>query len=324
MATQLEQSEHTLVELANRSQDSMLQDVLLKAAENEILGDMKYKAANGGQIHKESTFENLPAATFGGLGGFWPSVKASARQLEEKCFHTSQFSVVPVDIGRASGNWKAYRKSEDDAVVEGIMQSIADKIIYGDGLTDPMQPLGLRYRLNALSMSNVLGAGGTSGGLTSIYVIKQDPRAFFGIYSKGQEAGMQVEDQGIQTEFDGTSRRRVYQTQYTWDMGFMIRDPRVVWRIANIPVPASDMDESAFAKWNHLLIRILNTVPGRNAGMMRIYMNSDLLTQLDIMHLTKGNAYYTPASPDGQIPAAFRGIPLRRTDAILSTETQIT
>lgn len=247
MATLQDQTDHTLIELANRMGDKkQYGDVLLKAAENELLGDMRFKPANGGQIHRESTFESLPAATWGSLGGFWPTVKASARQVEERVFHTGQYSVVPKDVAKASGNPAAYRRDEDMAVVEGITQDIAEKVIYGEGHLDPFEPLGLRYRLNDLSMDNVLGAGGTSAsdGLTSIYVIKQEPRAFFGVYSNGQTAGIQVEDHGEQTEVDTSTgnRRQVYQSKYDWDLGFMIRDPRVVWRICNIPVPDSDLD----------------------------------------------------------------------------------
>lgn len=72
------------------------------------------------------------------------------------------------------------------------------------------------------------------------------------------------------------------------------------------------------------MIRIINTVPGRNAGQMRIYLNADLMTQLDIMRFTQGNMNYNPASPDGKKPADFRGVPLRRMDSILSAEDEIT
>ncbi len=324
MATFSDALDHSLVELANRMQDKRLQDILLKASEQEILGDMRFKEANGGVTHRESTFENLPQGEFGPLGGFYGSGKATARQVEEQCSHMKLYSNVPVDIAKASGNPAAYRKKEDDAVVEGLTEQAAEMLFYGDRTTNVFEPLGLANRLNALSLDNVLGAGGDgdSDGLTSIWVIKQDPRAFFGIYRQGMPAGLNTRDLGEQTQLDTDSgkERQIYKSLYEWEMGFMVRDPRVVYRIANVPVPTSDLDETAFAKWNHLLVRILNTVPKRNSGQMRIYCNADVLTQLDIMQLTRGNMNYTPASPDGKVPAAYRGIPLRRVDALLSTE----
>lgn len=327
MAVVSDALDHSLVELSNRMQSKKLQDVLLKFSENEILTDLRWKEANGGTRHKESTFDDLPQGEFGPLGGFYGSGKATARQVEEDVAHMKLFSKVPVDIARNSGNPARYRKQEDEAVVEGLSEQAAEVIFYGNHDTDVWQPQGLANRLNALSMANVLDAGGTSAsdGLTSIWVIKQDPRSFFGIYRQGIPAGLNVRDLGEEADIDTSTgkERRVYKTLFEWEMGFMIRDPRVVYRIANVPVPDSDLDETAFAAWNHLLVRILNTIPKRNAGQMRIYCNADVLTQLDIMQLTRGNMNYTPASPDGKIPAAYRGVPLRRVDALLSTEDEV-
>lgn len=325
MATLNDQLDHSLVELANRMQDKRLQEILLMAADNELLGDMRFKAANGGMKHKESTFENLPVAEFGPLGGFYGSGKADARQVEEDVAHMKVYSKVPVDIAKASGNPASYRRQEDMAVVEGLTQQATEEMIYGNRNTNAFEPLGLANRLNALSLDNVHDAGGTSGNLTSVYVIKQDPRAFFGIYRQGQNAGINIRDLGEDTEVDSDTgkERQIYRTLFEWELGFMVRDPRVVHRIANIPVPSSDLDETAFAKWQHILIRVMNTIPGRNASSMRIYANSDVLTQMDIMNYTKGNANYTVQNIDGQLVNSFRNVPIRRVDAILSTESQV-
>lgn len=325
MATLNDGLDHSLVELANRMQDKRLQDILLKATEQEILSDLRWKQANGGLKHQESTFEGLPVAEFGPLGGFYPTGKATARQVEEDCARMKLYSVVPVDVAQASGNAAGYRKQEDSAIIEGMTRQAAEMMFYGDRTTNPLEPLGLANRLNTASMDNVLDAGGTTGNLTSIWVIKHDPRAFFGIYRQGSPAGLRVRDLGEETEANSDGKKRqVYQTLFEWELGFMIRDPRVVYRIANVPVPDSDMDESAFAKWNHLLIRIVNTIPNRNSAQMKIYCNPDVMTQWDIMRFHKGNINYNPASPDGAKPADFRGIPIRRVDAIVSTEDRVT
>lgn len=319
--------DHSLVELANRMQGKKMQDILVKFADNEILGDLRWKEANGGTKHKESTMEDLPRGEFGPLGGFYGSGKATSRQVEEEVHHMKLYSKVPVDVAKLSGNPARYRKTEDEAVVEGLSQQAAEEIFYGSGDADVWEPRGLSNRLNALSMANVLDAGGTSGsdGLTSIYLIKQDPRAFFGIYRQGIPAGLNVRDLGEENDLDTSTgkERRVYKTLFEWEMGFMVRDPRVVYRIANVPVPNSVLDETAFAKWNHLLIQALNKIPNKLGGSLRIYCNSDVISQWDIMTFNRDNVYYNPASPDGKKPADFRGVPIRRVDALLSTEDQV-
>jgi hypothetical protein len=53
---------------------------------------------------------------------------------------------------------------------------------------------------------------------------------------------------------------------------------------------------------------------------MRIYCNSDIITQLDIIKFNKGNAALSERELDGKIVTTFRGVPVRRVDALLSTE----
>lgn len=324
MPTITQKNDHTLVSLANRMQNKVLIDVFQgMEEENEILEDLPFYEANGGMKHTEASYTSLPRAEWGLLGGYWGSGKAEVRQFEEDVAKMSLYSKVPVDIARASGNAAKYRRDEDTAIGVGLSSQMAEAIFYGNRLADPTQPIGLANRYAALSQGNVYDAGGTAGRVTSVWVVKNDRKSFFGLFRQGSKAGMSVRDLGESTEVDTDTgkERQVYRTLFDWEVGMAVRDERYVARIANIPVPEDVTDSTAWVEFEKILIKVLNSLPGRNPNGLRIYCNSDIMTQMDINALDKNNVNWTPGEVHGRPTMFFRGrVPIRRVDALLSTE----
>lgn len=332
MATITQKSEHTLVNLANRMNDKKLLDIANHLeTEEEVLEDINWQEANGGLIHRESAFTALPQAEWGLLGGFFGAGKAATRQISEQTRSLGLYSKVPVDIAKESGNPAKYRRTEDLAISAGLATQFADALFYGNSLADPNQPTGLKNRYNSLSLSNVHDAGGSVGGdvtgLTSLWIVKNDPSTFFGIYSQGSKAGLDVRDLGEATETASNGKeRQVYRTQFRWNAGIMVRDDRYVQRIANVPI-TTDLSvdiSTVWAKFERILVHVINHLPGRNPNGVRIYCNADLMTQFEIKAMEKSNVLYTSGEVYGKPMTMFRGvIPIRRVDAILSTETVV-
>jgi len=323
---------HTLVELANRMHNKQLIDVFNGLeTEEDILQDLPFFETNGGLRHTESFFVDLPQAEWHLVSGYVGAGKAQARQIEEECGRMSIYSKVPVDLARLSGNPAKYRVDEDMAIATGLASQMSSALFYGNRAEDPTEINGFSQRYNTLGQTEygmpvVHNAGGSyADDLTSIWVVKLDRRSVFGLYRQGSQAGLEVRDLGEATEVDTDTgkERQVYRTLFSWEVGLCVRDPRYVHRICNIPT--DDLNPDNFKAFERQLINVLNKIPGRNPAGLRIYCNSDVMTQIDLKALSSNNVYYTPGEVFGQPVMFFRGrVPIRRCDAILSTEEEVT
>jgi hypothetical protein len=112
-----------------------------------------------------------------------------------------------------------------------------------------------------------------------------------------------------------------------------VYDWRNVVRIANIDISnlrtASDGTDTS-ANIMKYMSMALDLLPPDQAGTPVFYMNQTVRSMLRIKQLDKGNAHITveniagPNSLMRKNVVNFYGIPCRRIDAILNTESQIT
>jgi hypothetical protein len=182
----------------------------------------------------------------------------------------------------------------------------------------------------------MIDGGGRGSDNTSIYLVCWSPDKVFGIYPKGSQAGLQHEDRGVQDILVDTSTgayMRALVSWYQWKCGICIRDYRYVVRIANIDVSdlltASNASDSS-ANLFKLMSRALDKIPPTgNSGRMAFYMNETVRSMLRVKMLDKSNLQLQMAQLQGagiprpQGTLTFQGVPCRRIDSILSTESMI-
>lgn len=299
---------------------------------NEILDDMVWQEGNLPTGHRTTVRTSIPQPTWRLLNqGVLPG-KSTTAQVDEACGMLEAWSEVDKDLAELNGNTSQFRLSEALAFIEGMNQAMASAIFYGNNGTTPAEFNGLAVRYNAISGANnashVLDGGGTGGDNASLYLVVWGPNTVHGIFPKGSKAGLYHEDLGLDTVENtagiGGSRMRAYRDHWQWKCGIALKDWRYVVRLANIDI-SNLVAKSSAADLIDKMIRMVHRIPNLKMGRPAFYMNRTLFEMLDIQKrddvMTGGQLRYNEV--DGILTPTFRGIPLRRTDALLESETQV-
>jgi hypothetical protein len=303
--------------------------VELMAAQNPILEDMTFMEGNLATGHKTTVRTGLPTPTWRKLyGGVQPG-KSTTAQVTDSCGMLEAYAEVDKALADLNNNEAAFRLSEDAAHIEGMAQEHASTMFYGNEGTEPEAFTGLAPRYNSLSAQNadnIIDAfSGSGGDLTSIWLCVWGPQTGFGIYPKGSQGGLQMTDKGQVTieNVDGAGgRMEGYRTHYRMDSGLTIRDWRYFARIANIDV--SELNTPANTKniieW---MIKAAERIPQLGKGRACFYMNRNIREKLRLGILEKVSSNLTWETVSGKRVMTFDDIPVRRTDALLNTETRV-
>ena len=194
---------------------------------------------------------------------------------------------------------------------------------------NPEEFTGLSARFNdktnARNSRNIIDAGGSSGRLTSIWLICWGPDTINLRYPKGMmdSGGLTMEDRGrddVQDE-DG-NEFTVLKTIYRWKCGVSIKDWRYVVRIANIPVDTLAVNAGTYDLWN-ALIQAQHRLFNIRQGNCYFYMNRTVRQYLDLQSFNKNNVQYGQQEVNGALVDSFRQIPFRVTDALTNNEAVV-
>lgn len=327
----------TYLDFARRLDESQKVEksvIELLSQTNEILDDMAIIEGNLATGHKTTIRTGLPSTTWRLLNyGVQPS-KSQTGQVTDVCGMNEAYAEVDKALADLNGNAPAWRMSEEKAFIEAMSQSMASTMFNGDTSVNPERFLGLMKRYNNLdttkapAAANVIDCGGTTA-LTSMYLVVWGPDTVHAIYPKGSKAGIVFEDKGQQTLFDADGGRyEGYRSHYKWDLGLTVRDWRYVVRLANINTTnlatAGDASDTS-ANLIKFMIRARNLIPSLRAGKAAWYCNSLVKTYLEVK-LVNANKMLTMSDLENGsgVVTKFMGIPIRRVDQILNSETQVT
>jgi len=295
---------------------------------NEVLDDMTVIEANGFTEHKTTVRSGLPAGTWRKLNYGVQPEKSRTVPVKDSMGMLETYAEVDKALADLNGNSAAWRLSEDRAFIEGMNQTMATTLFYGDSSADPEKFMGLAPRYNSLSAENamnIVDAGGTGSDNASIWLIVWGPNTCHTIFPKGSAAGLQSRDLGEHTLTDATGGRyQGYRTHYKWDIGAVLRDWRYVVRIANIDVSDLTKDGKTGADLIDLMTQALELVPNVGMGRPAFYMPRKLRSFLRRQITNKVAAStLTMEEVAGKKVVAFDGVPCRRTDALLLTEARV-
>jgi hypothetical protein len=309
---------------------------------NEILEDCVFKEGNLPTGERVVIRTGLPSVYWRALNQGIPNSKSTTAQVDEACGILEARSEVDKDLAMLNGNTAQFRLSEDVAFLEAMNQTQATTMFYGNPATDPKQFLGIAPRYSALSGSNnsvnvlngLAGGGSYSGNAnTSVYLVVWSDQTVYCPFPKGSTAGLVHEDLGEQTVYDGNNRLQAYATRYQWKNGLVVKDWRYVVRIANINTTdllAQTNGQATTSSSNliRLMARALYRIPNMSMGRAAFYMNRTVHSGLSIMALDKSQAVLKVNEGLSQFGTpyswlSFLGVPLRKVDAILNTESQV-
>lgn len=305
----------------------------LLSQSNEILEDALFMEGNLPTGHRVTIRTGLPNVYWRSLNQGVPASKSTTAQVDESCGMLEAYSRVDVDLAMLNGNEAAFRLSEDKAFLEAMNQTQAQTMFYGTPATDPRQYLGLAARYGTIAgagnAQNIINAGGSSGATnTSIWLVVWGDNTVFCPFPKGSKAGLVSNDMGQLTVYDGNGNPyQAMQTHYQWKNGLVVKDWRYIVRIANISVAGLQAVPSTVDIIS-LMSRSLDRIPNLANGRPAFYMNRTVYSYLRLQALNKSNFVLAIEKGLSQFGTplnwtSFMGVPLRRVDQLLNTETQI-
>ena len=158
-----------------------------------------------------------------------------------------------------------------------------------------------------------------------MWLVGWGPLTVHGIYPRGTEAGLQQEDKGKTTitKPDG-SLFEAYRTHFEQNIGLCVRDWRYVVRIANIDMKSIKEDISAGPNLINLMIRAEEKMHSLTGCRPVWYMNQELRTFLRLQKNKVHGSTITEDMEMGKMVTRANGIPVRKIDALLSTEARVT
>jgi len=312
----------TLIEVAKRkAPDNSMADIAeVLSEENTIVQDAIWREANDTFTNKTVRRASLPSGSWRKLNSGVATESSETIELNDTIGLLETWSQNDIEIINAFPNPKQARNDEAMAFVEGLGQTMAETMIYGNSATTPEKFTGVAPRLaDIAATTNVINEGGTGSDLCSIFVIDWSPTGVYMIYPKNSVAGLEHKDKGIETITESSGNKyEAYVDKFTWKAGMVVKNSKSVGRIANIESTGAS---NIFDEDN--LITLMNRMtkgPGR-----RIYANETVMTQMEIRAKDKTNINYT--SVEGIAPGPvlmFKGVPVRLVDQLLITEDALT
>jgi len=306
--------------------------VEILAEQNEILDDMAFVEGNLATGHKTTIRSGLPAPTWRKLYGGVQPAKSTSIQVTDNCGMLEAYAEVDKALADLNGNTAAFRASEDAAFLEGMNKEFAQTLFYGNESTEPEAFTGFAPRFNATSAAsgdNIILADASPSGSdnTSIWLVVWGPNTCHGIIPKGSKAGLQMSDKGAVTieNVDGSNgRMEAYRTHYRWDVGLTVRDWRYVVRIANIDVSQLTKSGSTGSDLVDCLAQACELIPSFGLGRACFYGNRKVKSFLRRQIASKvASSTLTMDAVGGKHVLAFDGIPFKRCDALVNTESSV-
>lgn len=302
---------------------------------NEIVGDMVVIPGNTQTGQRTTIRTGLPTVYFRQLNQGIPTSKSKTKQIDFTAGMMEGMGQVDEELVNLAEDKAAFRVSENAPFIEAISQTLAETIFYGDVSLNPERFSGLAKIYSSTSEAesgdNVILAGGENDANTSLWLVVWGERTVHGFFPKATQAGISHTDLGLQLMEDGIttgSKLRCWVDQYKAKLGLVVRDWRYVVRIANIDVAglatASDEGTDVSANLLKYMIQAMNKVPNLNAGRAAWYCNKEVKTALELKAMSKSNVQLSLENLDnGHILTRFLGVPIRRCDQILNTESDL-
>ena len=306
--------------------------VEILTAVNEILLDMPWMEGNLPTGHRSNIRTGLPAPTWRRFYAGVQPTKGHTAQVTDDCGMLEAYAEVDKALADLNGQTAAFRFQQDKGHIEGMSQEIASNIFYGNAGLAPEKFNGLaprfatRNKATAETADNVIHAGGAGSDNTSVWLIGWSEDKVTGIYPKGSKAGIQVRDMGEVTieNADGAGgRMQAYRTHCRWDCGLTVPDWRYVVRIPNIATGSLTKDAASGADLVDLMVDAMERLPSLTNCRPVFYVNRTIRSFLRRQMKNAKNVQLTLEQVAGKHVLMLDGVPVRRCDALLSTEALV-
>jgi hypothetical protein len=331
----------TLADVAKEKGNNIgdVAEVLIQ--ENAMLNDIPYMVMNEKTIHKESIRSGLPTVYYRKANQPIPASKTTSEERTYSAAHFESKSQIDAAVAARGGQDRIgyNRWNQAQGHIQAMALELASLAIYGSPIDSNRKCPGFFDVYSTLSASEetskqIIDAGGTTTDNCSILKVHWGERSIFGVYPEGTQAGLKRTDRspGKQlVQIAGTDENGAagtfwgYEEDFEMDHGLVVKDYRQAARIANID-PALLKSGVGAADLIDLMISANYKIHTLENGTGVWYVNRTIQAFLHKQSLTKvgAGAGITYDNYQGKPCLMFLGDPVRRMDALLSSEDQIT
>lgn len=312
--------------------DEIAQIIEIMAQENSAMADAPTFECNEGNAHLTTIRAGLPTPTWRKLYEGVQPTKGTTTQVKDTTGFMEDWSEIDAKLVEKAKNPQAFRMNEAKSHLMGMAHEAASTMFYGDAATDPEKFTGLAPRYSSTTADNgnqIIDAGGTGSDNTSIWFITWGEQTCHLLYPEGSELGIKRKDLGVDTkEKSDGSLYEVYREKFSMDIGMSVRDWRGIARVANIDVSELTADAATGADLLDKMVDAYYALdnPGKANGNCVIYTSRTVAKFLHKQAMNKSNVQLTlsESANGGQPVVNFLGHPIRREDALLETEAQVT
>lgn len=341
----------TLVDLATRLDPEgkipVIAEMLSQA--NDMNDDLPWVEANERTGHEFVFRTSIPAGSWRQYNMGVPYSKSTTAKARVGLGMLEDYSQVDRALAEHSGDMMAFRESEDVAFLEGMSQTIAQTFIYGNTTVTPAEFMGFAPFYNtvntatAQNATNVIDGGGQNSDNTSLWLIGWGPDTIFGIYPRGSQAGLTMEDKGDVTPgFDSVGNRfEAYTSWFRQQAGLCPKDWRYGVRVANIDVTNAGLAGpnaldifATMAQGLLLFPKLTKSTSGITKtdapddvahGTRPVwYCNRTTRHWMDVQMIRDRNVLLSMKDYAGEPTEGFRGIPIKIVDQIVNSEDRVT
>jgi hypothetical protein len=316
---------------------------------NEILPDAPWVEANEKTGHEFGFRDSIPAGAWRSYNMGVGYSKSTSGKARVGIGTLAAYSQIDRDLAEDTGDAEGFRESEDIAFVEGLGQTWAETLFYGNTVANPSQFMGLAPFYNAMSTSvaknatNVINGGGVGSSNTSFYMICWNEGTFYCAYPRAGQAGLLMEDKGDTVPgYDSLGNRfEAYTSYFRWRGTLVPQDWRNGVRIANIDTTAAGLAGSNAPDLFSLLAQAMYLPPSlgkRQSGISTtdaprdrsmgvravIYVNRTGRHWMDVQATRDRNVLLRVEDYAGMPVMGYRDIPIKICDQILNTESRVT
>ena len=331
----------TLADVAKSKNKQIGKVAEVLVEENPMLNDIPYMEMNEGTIHKEDIRSALPSVYYRKANQAIPASKSTVEERSFTAAHFESKSQIDAAVAKRGGMDRIAYNRWNQAMghIQAHAIEHANLTIYGSPVTANRKTAGLFDIYSTLATTEetskqIIDGGGTGSDNMSILLVNWGERSIFGVYPSGTQSGLKRTDRSagnkevqiaaLDSAGDAGSFWG-YEEQFEIDHGLVVKDYRQAARIANIDLSLLQSGVGA-ADIIDLMISAHYKIHNPQNGKGVWYVNRTIEAFLHKQALTKvgAGAGLNYDNFEGKKILMFLGSPIRRSDALLNTESQVT
>ena len=340
----------TLADLTTRINGAQKQVYIseMLSQANDIWDDMPIIEANEIGGHEFVFRTSIPGGAWRQYNMGVPYAKSTTAKARVGLGTLEDYSQIDRMLAEDSGDIDQFRENEDVAFLEGMSQTMAQTLFYGNTTVTPAEFMGLAPFYNTITTSNaqnaanVLSAGGSVSANTSLWLVCWGERTVFGLYPRGSKAGITMEDKADTVPgFDSLGNRfEAYTSWFRHQLGLCPQDWRYAARLANIDTTSAGLAGSNAPDLFALMAQMMLMPPHLGKGTSGItktdapndpapgirpvfYTNRTGRHWMDVQAMRDRNVLLRLTDYAGMPADVYRGIPVKIVDQLTNSEATV-